>query len=236
MTLPANPVRRLTFQAGSSLLAATTSVLLGVYQATLEMEIEGEEHLLLLNARGQNYILSVWHTFVDAAVFFFHSRGICIYSDHPRNREYERSWTHFTREIGIKALRGMGFDVLDASRGKQSAGLVQFIKIIRNGIPALVAPDGPHGPIYRAKPGTMYIASKTRSVVVPVGFGFSRHVIGPNWDDFSLPLPFSRVAVTIGRPLEVGGNLGDQEMQQATERLEAELDHLSFRANEMIFG
>ena len=65
-------------------------------------------------------------------------------------------------------LRQMGFDVLDASLGKQSAGVLNFIKKIQNGTPAIVAPDGPHGPIYEAKPGVIYMAAKAGSVVVPM--------------------------------------------------------------------
>lgn len=231
MGLPRHPIKRSAYGFVTGLLAAISSLVLWIYQASLDLHVEGEEHLFRIQAEGRNYLLTVWHSFVDAAVFVFHSRNILIYSDHPRTEEYERSVAHFFREVGIKTLRTLGFGVLDASLGKQSAGILNFIKAIREGSPAMLAPDGPHGPIYRAKPGSAYIAEKTGSPILPVGFGFSRKIVGPNWDDFALPLPFSRVMVIIGEPMTPAAG----ESQDAfSARLEATLDALCFAANDRL--
>jgi len=232
--LPQNAVRRTSYRAMTSFLASITSVLIAIYESTLHIEIEGADHLRLLRAQNKNHIVAVWHTFVTAAVFSLHHRHFCIYSDHPRTEAYERSWVHFVREIGLKTLRSLGFDVLDASLGKQSAGVLNFIKKIQGGTPAIVAPDGPHGPIYEAKPGVMYMAAKASSVVVPIGASFSRRVVGNNWDDFALPLPFSRVAFVIGEPIEPPSDLSEQSLAAASKRTEETLDQLCFRANELL--
>lgn len=232
--LPANPVKRTLYRASTSLLATICAVLVSIYESTLRIEMEGDDHLRLLDAQGKNYIIAVWHTFVTAAVFTLHHRRFCIYSDHPRTEAYEKSWTHFFREIGIKTLKALGFDVLDASLGKQSAGVLQFIKKIQAGTPAMVAPDGPHGPIYEAKPGVLYMAAKTGSVVVPIGASFSRRVIGNNWDDFSLPLPFSRVAFVVGEPIVPPTATDEAALAVAAKRLEQALDALCFRANAIV--
>lgn len=231
MGLPLHPVKRAAYGFITALLASVSSLVLWIYQASLDLHVEGEEHLFRIQAAGHNYLLTVWHTFVDAAVFVFHSRDVLIYSDHPRTAEYERSVAHFFREVGIKTLRNLGFGVLDASLGKQSAGILNFIKAIREGSPAMLAPDGPHGPIYRAKPGSAYIAEKTGSPILPVGFGFSRKIVGPNWDDFALPLPFSKVVVVIGEPMMARAG----ESQAAfSARLEETLDSLCFAANDRL--
>ncbi|MCE9596524.1 MAG: hypothetical protein K8S54_01020 [Spirochaetia bacterium] len=236
MGLPKNPVKRSAYRFVTSFFASISTILLSIYQATLEFEIEGEDNLRLLKARGKNYVAAVWHTFVDAAVFCLHHRNLCIYSDHPRTPEYENSWTHFFREVGLKTIRALGFDVLDASLGKQSAGIINFIKKIQSGSPALVAPDGPHGPIYEAKPGVLYMARKAGSCVLPIGVGFSRRIVGPNWDDFNLPLPFSRVAIVIGEPFEPSGDMTEEELKKQALLLEGILDKLCFRANVILFG
>jgi lysophospholipid acyltransferase (LPLAT)-like uncharacterized protein len=232
--LPANPVKRTFYRATTSFFAALSAVLISIYESTLRFEIEGEDHLRILRAKDQNYIVAVWHTFVTAAVFTLHHRRFCIYSDHPRTEAYEKSWTHFFREIGLKTLRSLGFDVLDASLGKQSAGVLNFIKKIQSGTPAIVAPDGPHGPIYEAKPGVIYMAAKASAVVVPIGASFSRRVVGANWDDFSLPLPFSRVAFVIGEPIYPPADLSEAALAEQSKKVEAVLDQLCFRANEIL--
>jgi lysophospholipid acyltransferase (LPLAT)-like uncharacterized protein len=236
MGLPANPVKRLLYSQSTSMFASLASFLLSVYESTLEFVVEGDDHIRLLKGAGKNYICSVWHTFVDAAIFGLHHRGICIYSDHPRTREYEESFTHYTREIGLKVIRSFGYDVVDASLGRQSQGVINFIKAIQNGAPALVAPDGPHGPIYEAKPGVIYMARKAGAVVLPIGFGFSRRITGPNWDDFALPLPFSRVAMTIGAPIVPEADASEEGLARQGKAMEAELDRLCFRANDLVLG
>lgn len=234
--LPVNPVKRLVYRASTSLLASVGAILTSIYQSTLEFEIEGEEHLYVLRAQQKNHVIAIWHTFIDAAVFCLHHRKLCIYSDHPRTEAYEKSFTHFVREIGLKTLRALGFDILDASLGKQSAGVVNFIKKIQTGTPALVAPDGPHGPIYEAKPGVVYMAAKAGAVVVPIGVGFSRRITGSNWDDFSFPLPFSKVAVVIGEPIVPNTDTSEASLAQQAKLLEAAIDQLCFRANEILFS
>jgi lysophospholipid acyltransferase (LPLAT)-like uncharacterized protein len=234
--LPKNPVKRTFYRGITSFLAAISSVLISIYESTLRIEIEGEDNLRILNARGQNHIVAIWHTFVTAAVFTLHHRRFCIYSDHPRIESYEKSWTHFFREVGLKTLRALGFDVLDASLGKQSAGVLNFIKKIQAGTPAVVAPDGPHGPIYEAKPGVIYMAAKSGSAVVPIGASFSRRILGANWDDFSLPLPFSRVAFVIGAPIYPPESSDEAALAQGSKEVEHALDALCFRANEILFG
>ncbi|MEQ9363357.1 MAG: hypothetical protein RIF32_03885 [Leptospirales bacterium] len=236
MGLPKHPIRRRLYQSSTSLASGLSSILLSIYQATLDYIVEGDDHLRILDASRKNYIIAVWHTFVDAAIFGLHSRGVCIYSDHPRTKQYETSWTHYFREIGIKTIRGMGYEVLDASLGKQSQGIINFIKIIKDGTPALVAPDGPHGPIYEAKPGVIYMARKSGSVVVPVGMGFSRRVIGPNWDDFALPLPFSRVGLVVGEPIEPAADTDENSLARQALDMEKRLDELCFRANDIVLG
>lgn len=236
MALPQNPIKRAAFRTSTSLLASLSSLVLGVYRSGLEIETHGEEHMLLLEARRQNYVLAVWHTFVDAALFALHSRGLLIYSDHARTKRYMRSPAHFFREVGIKALEASGFSVLDASRGKQSVGIRNFIKRIQEGEPALVAPDGPHGPIYRAKPGVLYMAAKANSVVVPVGFACSRRVVGRNWDDFELPLPFSRTVAVFGKPIVPPAKPTTESLEASAQELEDALDALNFQASEKLFG
>jgi lysophospholipid acyltransferase (LPLAT)-like uncharacterized protein len=234
--LPKNPVKRTFYRAITSLLSTISAVILTIYQSTLEFIIEGEDHLRILRTQKKNHILAIWHTFVDGVVFSFHHRNLCIYSDHPRTEEYENSSTHFFREIGLKTLRALGFDILDASLGKQSAGIMNFIKKIQSGTPALVAPDGPNGPIYEAKPGVIYMAVKAKSAIVPVGVGFSRRIIGSNWDDVSFPLPFSRVALVIGKPILPSDDTSEESLAKQAKLLEEELDMLCFRANDLLYG
>ncbi|MES0489718.1 MAG: DUF374 domain-containing protein [Leptospirales bacterium] len=234
MGYPKNRASRFCYKASTSLVSSVSSITLGLYQATLNIDFEGKERLLKLDAEGTNYIIAVWHTFVDVAVLAFHSRRLLIYSDHPRLDAYEKSSAHFFREVGIKTLRSHGFDVLDASHTKQSVGILNFIRKIKEGCPALIAPDGPNGPIYEAKPGSVYMAAKTGSVIVPVGISVSRQITGPNWDDFAVPIPFSKIIAVIGEPIKPPQKPDAKVQQEYTYILENSLDALCHQANTLL--
>ncbi|MCB1172830.1 MAG: hypothetical protein KDK39_04665 [Leptospiraceae bacterium] len=236
MAQPTNPVRRLLFQTGTSLLAMLASLVLALYHATLEIVVEGDDEIRLTRGQSSNFILAVWHTFVDAAAFGLHTHNLLIYSDHPRTKNYRRSIQNISREVGLKTLNNLGYEVLDASLGKQSQGIMNFIKAIRSGRPALVAPDGPSGPNYEAKPGVIYMARKSDSVVIPVGVGCNWRITGPNWDDFILPLPFARIALVYGKAITPSADTSEESLARQASEMERQLDELCFRARDLAEG
>jgi len=234
MSLPRGRLHRFFYKTFTTFLATLTTILISVYYATLKIEVVGEENLLLLKLRGRNFIVSVWHTFIEAAVLCLHSRELIIYSDHPRTESYEKSLKHVSREVGMKSIRALGFEVLDASLEKQSTAILKFVKKIRTGNPALIALDGPDGPVYKAKTGAAYIAQKARCSILPVGFSASRFVTLLNWDDLAIPLPFSKVVMVIGEPIQLKGRLSSDELDESTGDLEKKLDDLCYLANEIV--
>jgi lysophospholipid acyltransferase (LPLAT)-like uncharacterized protein len=67
-----------------------------------------------------------------------------------------------------------------------------------------------------------------------VGFSFSRFITLRNWDDFVLPLPFSRIVMVVGDPMMIKGRLSGGELDERTARLEKRLDALCHRAGEIL--
>lgn len=113
-------------------------------------------------------------------------------------------------EIQASALPRVGLTI---ERGSSSRGGASGLKAIvrrlrREGLDAAFAVDGPKGPrgVVRSesgKVGAALAAHLAGGVVVPMASACSRpHVLARTWDRFELPLPFSRVAVALGAPLE----------------------------------
>jgi lysophospholipid acyltransferase (LPLAT)-like uncharacterized protein len=114
-------------------------------------------------------------------------------------------------ELVAAALARLG--VLSA-RGSSSTGgaaaLKAIVRMLRQGVDVAFAADGPRGParVVRATlrgVGAAKAARFSQGVVVPMAsacahFAASRR----SWDAFELPLPFTRVAVVVGRPIEPG--------------------------------
>ncbi|MDP1835360.1 MAG: DUF374 domain-containing protein [Chlamydiales bacterium] len=68
----------------------------------------------------------------------------------------------------------------------------------------LVTPDGPRGPRYRSKPGTVVAAEATDAVVIPASWSATRFLQLGSWDKMMIPLPFSKIHIHLGDPLGFG--------------------------------
>ncbi|APR85508.1 Hypothetical protein A7982_10857 [Minicystis rosea] len=103
--------------------------------------------------------------------------------------------------LGIASARG------SSSRGG-AVGLKGIVRRLRDGFDAAFAVDGPRGParVVRSDGGGVGAALSARlsgGVVVPMAAACARcHVFPKAWDRFELPLPFTRVAVALGPPIE----------------------------------
>ncbi|HVU03517.1 MAG TPA: DUF374 domain-containing protein [Polyangiaceae bacterium] len=106
-------------------------------------------------------------------------------------------------ELQTGALGLLGFSVVrgSSSRGG-AAGLRGLARKIGAGMDVALAVDGPRGPLGRVKRGAQALAKAAGAVVVPVATA-ARHklVLRSAWDQFEIPLPFTRVAVVLGAPV-----------------------------------
>ena len=92
------------------------------------------------------------------------------------------------------------------SKGSSTRGAVGALKglvrLVKSGRIASMAVDGPRGPIYQVKPGVFELSRLTGAIIVPVGVAVSKaHVFEKSWNKAILPLPFQRVIMTFGQPL-----------------------------------
>jgi hypothetical protein len=113
-------------------------------------------------------------------------------------------------EIQASALPRVGVTI---ERGSSSRGGASGLKAIvrrlrKGGLDAAFAVDGPKGPrgVVRSESGMVGAALAARlagGVVVPMASACSSsRVLARTWDRFELPLPFSRVVVAVGAPIE----------------------------------
>jgi len=157
-----------------------------------------------LEAKGQNYLLALWHNNI-----FFLIHAIAPYR-HPalvsRSRDGDDvDW--IMRRFGYHNVRGSASDGgLGALRGA--------LRLLGQGQSLSITPDGPRGPRYRLKPGIVALAAKRKVPVVPVCFSTDRRWELGSWDRQKLPKPFARVVVMVGDPLWPAADGRDSEEAQ----------------------
>jgi len=94
--------------------------------------------------------------------------------------------TAFFSLAGLRTVRG------SSSRlGREAASAL--VETLRAGHDIGITPDGPRGPCYDLKPGTVIVARRTRVPMLLVGGEFSSAWRLRSWDQFYVPKPFSRV-------------------------------------------
>jgi len=86
--------------------------------------------------------------------------------------------------------------------------------------------DGPRGPRQVAKPGVIYLASRSGAMIVPVRVAMSTRHVFKSWDRFSLPWLWSGCKVVYGNPYRVPANLNSQEVNAWTAGLDQKLKSL----------
>jgi hypothetical protein len=95
--------------------------------------------------------------------------------------------------------------------------------IVKQQISPAITPDGPRGPLHEFKPGAIMLAQITGKPILPIAVAHSFKFTFRTWDSFELPLPFSRVAIVYGEPVQVSRAMGAEALaswqQQMAERL-----------------
>lgn len=94
--------------------------------------------------------------------------------------------TAFFSLAGLRTVRG------SSSRlGREAASAL--VDTLRAGHDIGITPDGPRGPCYELKPGSVIVTRRARSPMLLVGGEFTSAWRLRSWDRFYLPKPFSRV-------------------------------------------
>jgi lysophospholipid acyltransferase (LPLAT)-like uncharacterized protein len=113
----------------------------------------------------------------------------------------------------IVARFGMGA-VRGSSSRRGAVALLELSGKIEDGYDVIVTPDGPRGPRYQLGPGVIFLAEKTGAPIMPIEIQYSRSIRLGTWDRFEIPLPFSRVDVTL-HPRHHIGSLESEEAFEA---------------------
>lgn len=200
------------------------AVALRLLYATVRIEYVGGDELFGRWQRGERTIVAFWHNRIVMMPKTYTGRGVCIMNSESRDGEIAtRVLSHF----GIRSVRG------SATRGGVT-GFLQLINAYRRGSDLAVVPDGPRGPRYVAKPGVVHLGRLTGAPLYPMSYAVSRHRQLRSWDRLIIPLPFSRVVVTIGAALEIPRRADEATLEGLRVELQSRLDALTVQAEEYV--
>lgn len=183
---------------------------------TLRIEAENEEKYRQVIESGHQPIIALWHDRIFAGVWYLRHRGLAVLTSKSKDGEYI---ARFLTRFGFGAIRG------SSSRGGVR-GLVEMIRLMREGVPMAFTVDGPRGPRYLAKSGPVMLAKKTGNPILPFVIECSSYWTINSWDKLQIPKPFAKARVIYGDPIFVPDGDDDETMRF---EMQAALDDLNLR-------
>jgi lysophospholipid acyltransferase (LPLAT)-like uncharacterized protein len=189
---------------------------------TLRIFVEGRQHIEDLHKENRSVIYSAWHGRQFVTINHLAHQNICVLSSPSRDGRLQAA-----------ILTKFGYRIIFGSSKKSPVrallGMVNELKL--NGGDAIMAVDGPTGPIYKAKPGALFLAKKINAAVVPFTYSVENGLILKAWDRYLLPLPFSKCAIIYGHPLRLSQETDEDTIQKETARLEEALHCITRKAD-----
>jgi lysophospholipid acyltransferase (LPLAT)-like uncharacterized protein len=196
-------------------------VLIQLIGHTIRWQVEGWDNFEAATRGSSVPIYAIWHNRVFLSTYFWRRRGIVVMTSRSFDGEYI---ARFIQRFGYGASRG------SSSRGGIGA-IVEMVRLMRAGIPTAFTIDGPKGPRYVAKMGAVLLAKKTGHPVLPFSITPRKFSTVKSWDQFQVPLPFTRALVEIASPIHVSKDSDENGLQAKRDELQAALDELTKRGD-----
>ena len=189
---------------------------------TLRFEVYGWENWEAARKIGKGLIYTFWHREIFAATWFWRKRGIVVMTSQNFDGEYI---ARIIERHGCGAARG------SSSRGGTRA-LVEMIRCLRKGVDTAFSIDGPRGPRFVAKQGSVLLAKPTGAAILCFHIALRKaYVFRKSWDQTQIPYPFTRAAIFIAPPILVSPDADEEEQSRKLQEVQATLDELRGRGD-----
>ncbi len=202
---------------------ALTSVV-RLWFGTVRVEVLNQERFekYARDPETGNIVAGIWHRNALFLCYFLRTLG-------PRGIMISRSKDG---DVIAEIARRFGYTTIRGSSSKGGArALHQMIAYMKNtdekrlcGTPV----DGPRGPARSMKNGMLAVAKGAGVLFVPIACSGTRVLtLHKSWDKTIIPLPFSKMIIDFGEPLEIPSDATKAEMEALRLRAEQVLNDMT---------
>ncbi len=196
-----------------------------LHAVAVTLRIRQTDRSGFFSARPGPAIYCVWHNRLALSMICYrvyisqHNRssGLAVMVSASRDGGF---LTGLLECFGVRPVRGS-----TSRRGPQA--LRELTTWARRGFDLALTPDGPRGPRYVAQPGVIALAQLSGLPIVPVAFNLRWKLSLKSWDQFQIPLPFSRCEMIYANPIRVPREAGESDREKFRLELEQALRGIS---------
>lgn len=158
-------------------------------------------------------ILVFWHNRIPAISAGF----LRYYPKHHPSRKGVSVLTSPSKDgdilSGVMARLGMG-SVRGSSSRRGATAMRELVTLLESGVDLAITPDGPRGPKYSLGPGAVFLSQKTGVPILPLHARYHHAIRLKTWDNFAIPLPFSRIDLTMDPYITIDPEAADLESER----------------------
>src|SRR5262249_15859856 len=165
-----------------------------------------------------------WHRCVIPAGYRFRGKQVAVMISRSFDGEYI---ARILAKLGYRPVRG------SSSHGAVGA-LMGMRRELEDGHPPAFTIDGPRGPRYVAKPGTITLAKKTGHPISCFYIAIKSAWILNSWDQMIIPKPFSRACIYASNPMSVPAGATEEKMSELHQQMQETLQWCRMKAEEAI--
>jgi len=201
-----------------------------IWRSCRVKEIQGEHYFDSLIQNKHPFIPVYWHQHHVYGAYLMlklKKRGVNIgflispSSDGDMSASIAQSWGTTTirgssTRTGAKALRDL------------------YLSITKDNVSPVNTSDGPTGPIHVFKPGAIMLAQLTKSELVPISYAASSYWQLKSWDKFIIPKPFSKIVISIGKPVKINKTLTEDELDNTCKLMQVMLLKLKLSSEKVL--
>lgn len=175
---------------------------------------------------GKGIILTFWHGRMLMLPGFFEKW--------LKHEAYVLISRHGDGELISRAIKRFNADSIRGSstRGGREA-MEEMVRMTNRGVIIAITPDGPRGPMEKARPGAIELAQRTGAPIFPLSYAASRQKRMNSWDRFLVPAPFSNVAFVLGKPIRVKNDESKEGLEQMRQLLERKITEVGDEAERL---
>ena len=184
------------------------------------MNEEEENHFK--NLTGP-YILTLWHGRIFYLFYYLRRHPDYFLLISPSE----------DGDLLARLARLMGYSVIRGSTYKKAVSAARsLIKVLRRNQRIIIVADGSRGPKCVAQPGFVQLAGITGTPIFPMTFGAKNKVVLNSWDQFIIPLPFTRCTLNFSSPISLPKKSSEQIIEEKRLELENALNRISKASEE----